>query len=207
MGLFGCATAGGTGDDTVPDGSAQDGGVSPGKDGSAGCPTGRTGADCKSCVGGFHACGADCVQDKPNDPDAGCAKSCGAACTAPDHASPKCTPDGLCDFVCDPTFDKDDAGCSCPLGQIACNTGCAQCCTSSDCPAHVLCNGGSCAGCEPGWGDCNNNMGDGCETPLNTDNNCGACGNSCCSALCGCGFLGLGGKSCKPSGQSFSCQC
>lgn len=203
-----CATAGGGGDDTTADGSPikQDG-AQPGKDGSAGCPTGRTGPSCSSCAAGFHMCANDCVQDNANVPEKGCAQGCGAACQSPAHSSAKCAAEGKCDFVCDATFDKTDAGCECPMGQIACQTGCAQCCQNTDCAPHVTCNGGSCGGCEPGWGDCNGNPADGCETHLNGDNNCGSCGNSCCSSFCGCGFLGVGGKSCKASGQSFSCQC
>ena len=198
-----CATAGG-------DDSQGDGGIATGdgaKSDSAGCPTGRTGPGCAMCTGGFHKCGTDCKQDLPNNPDAGCAKSCGGGCMPPASSSPQCTAEGACDFVCAPTYDKTDGGCECPMGQIACMSVCAQCCQNSDCGNHVVCNGGTCGGCEPGWGDCNNNMSDGCETQLNSSNNCGSCGNSCCSSFCGCGFLGFGGKSCKPSGQSYSCQC
>ena len=204
LSFAGCATPGG--DDTEPgEGGSGDGSSS--TDAFKGCPTGRAGADCKSCTAGFHACGSDCVQDKANSPEAGCAKSCGQGCTTPTNASAKCTPEGACDFVCDQSFDKTDGGCECPMGQVACMNGCQQCCQNTDCAPHVVCNGGSCGGCEPGWGDCNQNMADGCETHLNSNGNCGSCGNSCCSSICGCGFLGLGGKSCKPSGQSFSCQC
>jgi hypothetical protein len=38
--------------------------------------------------------------------------------------------------------------------------------------------------CDPGWGDCNDNPADGCETNLTYDGaNCGACGNRCSSGL------------------------
>ena len=34
--------------------------------------------------------------------------------------------------------------------------------------------------CEPGWGDCDNDIANGCETPLNsTVEHCGVCGHSC----------------------------
>lgn len=206
LGALGCAKSGADEGMDMQDGAAtSDAGA---VDTFVGCPTGRTGPGCKMCSGGFHMCGADCVQDKPNDPDAGCAKSCGGACMAPSHASGKCTADGTCDFVCDPSYDRSDGGtCDCPMGQMSCMDGCHQCCSAGDCAPHVLCNGGSCGGCESGWGDCNNNPADGCETPLNSNNNCGSCGNKCCGSFCGCGVLGFGGKSCKPSGQTYSCQC
>lgn len=205
--LAGCATAG-SGDDTsgVDGSTPKVDGATP-KDGAVGCPTGRTGPGCASCAAGFHLCGGDCVQDNANVPEKGCAQGCSGACAPPSHSSSKCSAQGACDWVCDATFDKTDAGCACPMGQIACQSGCAACCQNSDCAPHVLCNGGSCGGCEPGWGDCNNNPADGCETSLSVDGNCGSCGNSCCGSFCGCGFLGVGGKSCKPNGQSYSCQC
>jgi hypothetical protein len=33
--------------------------------------------------------------------------------------------------------------------------------------------------CHAGWADCNHVQADGCETPLGTNTNCGACGNAC----------------------------
>src|SRR5262249_7857064 len=44
------------------------------------------------------------------------------------------------------------------------------------------CGHGACviASCNSGFGDCNGNSADGCETNLNTNlNNCGTCGNVC----------------------------
>jgi hypothetical protein len=55
-----------------------------------------------------------------------------------------------------------------------------KCDTSTGTPS---CNGTKCSYvCNPGHGDCSANDAadtDGCETPLNTDTNCGACGNAC----------------------------
>jgi hypothetical protein len=44
-----------------------------------------------------------------------------------------------------------------------------------------VCSYGSCSyTCEQGWGDCNGNPDDGCETNLMADpNNCGGCGGQC----------------------------
>jgi hypothetical protein len=49
--------------------------------------------------------------------------------------------------------------------------------------------------CKTGFGDCNNDFRDGCETALNVDGNCGACGVTCAAP-----------KTCKPMGMVFSCQ-
>lgn len=47
--------------------------------------------------------------------------------------------------------------------------------------AIASCSSGVCVleKCNEGFGDCNNNPIDGCETPLNTTLNCGACDNAC----------------------------
>lgn len=37
--------------------------------------------------------------------------------------------------------------------------------------------------CESGFEDCNGNVTDGCETPINTNENCNICGNNCSEAL------------------------
>lgn len=208
--ITGCATAAVTDDDGgsnphTEGGTPTDGGS---KDGAS-CPTGKTGPNCSQCAKGFHTCGNNsCQPDNANSPDAGCTNGCMGACPQPTNSVASCTPQGACDFSCNSTFVKGDAGCACDVGMVDCMNGtCAQCCSDSDCPANVICNTGTCAGCKPGFGDCNNNPADGCETPLNSNGNCGSCGNSCCGSFCGCGFLGVGGKSCKPSGQSYSCQC
>jgi len=39
------------------------------------------------------------------------------------------------------------------------------------------------AGCLSGWGDCNANASDGCETSLETLGHCGGCGSSCALEL------------------------
>ena len=58
--------------------------------------------------------------------------------------------------------------------------GCANQCSSINI-ATPTCSGGVCNGsCNAGFGDCNNNkLIGGCETALNTNSNCGACGIVC----------------------------
>jgi hypothetical protein len=85
--------------------------------------------------------------------------SCEAGCLGDDHCAPgyRCdTKAYQCILVCDP-----DAGCE----------------------NHLVCeqqeNGFyTCHGCEYGYDDCNHDPADGCETPLDTDANCGECGGA-----------------------------
>ena len=208
LGAVACAT-GGAGDDTTADAQPSPDATADARSGDGGsCPSGTTGPGCTQCASGFHLCGTSCQQDHANTPDVGCTQGCGSACTAPTNATAKCTSGGTCDFACETTFDKVDGGCVCPQGQVVCNGNtCAQCCVDSDCVGNQLCTNGVCGGCQPGYGDCNNNPSDGCETHLNSTSNCGSCGHSCCGSFCGCGFLGFGGESCNASGSSFSCGC
>ena len=207
--IAGCATGGAGGDDTssVDSGGARDSTAPKSDGGSGNCPTGYTGAGCKDCAGGFHVCGTECHQDNANTPDAGCTQGCSGACSAPQNATAKCTSDGHCDFACDTSFDKTDGGCECPSGMMVCGNTCQQCCTDTDCVGHQTCNGGTCSGCQPNWGDCNNNASDGCESDLSKEPNCGACGVSCCGWGVSCCFADFHGKSCKASGNTYSCQC
>jgi hypothetical protein len=208
--LMGCATAPIIDDDGGSNPPPTEGGPVEGgsKDSGSPCPTGKTGPNCSQCAKGFHSCGANsCQPDNSNSPDAGCTNGCNGPCAQPTNSTAACTPQGSCDFTCNSTFVKDDAGCSCDVGMVDCMNGtCAQCCSNSDCPQHVTCNGGTCGGCETNWGDCNNNMGDGCESTLSAEPNCGTCGTSC-PGYPACGVLTFHGKSCKSSGQSYSCQC
>lgn len=112
---------------------------------------------------------------------------------------------GGCGVACDPgqTCTKDINGkyfCACPGGQTLCpnpvacvDTGtdarnCGGCGIDCRSPNYLTefhgdgyCNYGTCDfSCRQGWGDCNTNSNDGCETNLNSDpRNCGACGHSC----------------------------
>jgi hypothetical protein len=65
-----------------------------------------------------------------------------------------------------------------------------------------VCNAGVCSGqsCVAGFGDCNGDMNDGCETPLNTTSNCGGCGAGCTAGAHATTDCGSG--SCQRSCQS-----
>ena len=82
---------------------------------------------------------------------------------------------GACVYV-----DSDVAHCG------ACGALCARA------NASVSCAGGVCGirDCLPGWGNCDGDIGNGCENNLRTDAyNCGACGNQCMlpNAISACG--------------------
>ena len=67
--------------------------------------------------------------------------------------------------------------------------GCGMACSANH--ANATCAGGKCAAgsCSVGWGDCNNDPMDGCETALHVDPaNCGMCGTKCvrANAIAGC---------------------
>jgi len=205
----GCATASES-DDSTTDAGHADATTDGTQSDAMQCPTGHTGPTCQMCANGFHACGTNCEQNHANVPDAGCTEGCNSTpCPAPQNGTALCTSNGACNFACNTSFDETDAGaCVCPAGQVICTGVCQQCCSDSDCSSlNEVCNSGTCSGCQPGYGDCNGNPTDGCETHLNTTSNCGACGHGCCGSICGCGFLGLGGQSCDVSGTSFACGC
>lgn len=91
---------------------------------------------------------------------------------------------GVCGLFCErPRLDCNSDvrdGCETDVREStehcgACNNHCAT-------GAHQLaaCRDGACvARCEAGWGDCNNDLRDGCEADLSLPAHCGACGTAC----------------------------
>ncbi len=93
-------------------------------------------------------------------------------CPEPDCSgcrSPSCPGEGT-----EPVCEDDDSLCSAP-------------------DAEGACGGGECSFvCDPGFGNCDSDWENGCETDLDNDqNNCGSCGNACGEIICeqedGCG--------------------
>jgi hypothetical protein len=138
-----------------------------------------------TCNTGFSDCDG-LVSNGCEDPtgtDANNCGMCGNKCNLP-NATATCT-GGTCQVAaCNPGFQDCDHqpndGCEVnlqgdPLNCGACNK---QCFVNN---GSAGCSNGSCtvASCNPGFADCNNNPGDGCETPITTTSNCGACGNNC----------------------------
>ena len=75
-----------------------------------------------------------------------------------------------------------------------------------------VCNAGVCqfGACEANYGVCNEDMlseeGDGCETPLNTTSNCGACGKTCGSdRVCSDGVCCIGEGIVTDDAKSHDC--
>ncbi len=113
--------------------------------------------------------------------DAG-AGDAGCTCSLP-NATAECTPEGCAITTCDEGFDDCDGdasnGCE---ADLASTTSCGECGTLCD-PANGIgvCTDRSCgiASCSTGYGDCDAEVSNGCETPLDTLTSCGACGATC----------------------------
>src|SRR5262249_4587258 len=108
---------------------------------------------------------------------------------------------GTCTTTCSGTT-PDCCGGSCVNLQTEA-THCGSCGTDCTAPAHAAapsCSSGTCTlGCDAGWANCNSDPRDGCETNLNSNANCGACGTHCTPGHSRC----EGGRcqSCTPSGE------
>jgi hypothetical protein len=127
---------------------------------------------------------------------------CGLACTTIPNGNPACV-NGVCVLAaCNSGFgdcDGDPAnGCETNLLSSATNCGsCGRVCVVPNASArcfHGLCD---IASCNPGFGDCNFNAVDGCETDITANVlHCGACGRQCAPrTVC------ESGACCYPAGQ------
>jgi hypothetical protein len=148
-----------------------------------GCVSGYCGAFCPA---GQTRCYADgpCLDLSTNETNCGaCNVSCGVG---------QICVNGMCDAItCDPgqvacpgttaaacvDTASDSANCG------TCGFNCAYAITGAK---DVACVNGSCraTSCASGWGDCDGNLANGCETPLQTSQNCGACGVACLAGIC-----------------------
>ncbi len=133
------------------------------------CPTGRT------------LCGTTCVDLNADTSNCG---ACGRTCAAANGA-PACRL-GVCQVAaCNAGFGDCNSnagdGCETNLTTSTANCGaCARACVTAN--ATPVCRTGVCAiaACTTGYGDCNGNAADGCETGLAVSNaNCGMCGRAC----------------------------
>jgi len=104
--------------------------------------------------------------------------ACGDACFAPEFCC-----QGQCVDECPEGFgdcnqDLDD-GCETVLGTDENCSGCGDACGFENGSGH--CEAGQCRldSCDEGFGDCNQDPGDGCEADLSSQENCGACANAC----------------------------
>lgn len=145
------------------------------------------------CVGGACLCRTG-WDDCDGDPKNGCevhvatdAENCGycnASCPTEAHSAPACFA-GACGLTCGAGYTDCDGlpgnGCEIHTGADVDNCGtCGQVCPV----AHNVpsCTDGACTigTCSQGYGDCDSDLTNGCESNLLDDSNhCGACGNAC----------------------------
>ncbi len=131
--------------------------------------------------------------------------ACGNAC-AGGNATWTCTQSACAIAQCNQNFadcnNTPGDGCEANLLSDLKNCGaCAKPCQSAN--ATAACMGGQCmfGMCNPGFADCDNNPGDGCEVNLQSDvNNCGGCGQGCgipnATSICLAGQCAIG--ACTP---------
>jgi len=113
---------------------------------------------------------------------------CGNACVTP-NATPMCA-GGACGVAaCDAGFGDCDlvAANGCEVDITSNVQSCGACGNACSLPnATPMCSGGACgvASCNAGFGDCDGQASNGCETSTTSDaQNCGACGVSCAAAF------------------------
>jgi len=143
----------------------------------------------QGCQLGFDDCNGDPADGCETDlfADADNCGMCGYACGLP-HAGAVCQA-GFCVVDgCDQGFancnNANDDGCEVSLLDDAAN--CGQCENTCDLPhASSVCVAGTCtvSACDQGFGDCDGEAVDGCETDLSSSpEDCGSCGNACAFA-------------------------
>lgn len=105
------------------------------------------------------------------------------------NGTPSCVDSSCAIAACDPGFDDCDglaaSGCEASLSNdLAHCGGCAEPCTNQH--GTISCTGGACVPtCSSGWGSCDSDPDNGCETQLGTLAHCSGCGNACPNAIAG----------------------
>ncbi|MBL8600451.1 MAG: hypothetical protein JNK72_00860 [Myxococcales bacterium] len=153
-----------------------------------------------TCAGGFGDC--------DNNPANGCEAdtrasvtncgACGMMCPAVPNATATCG-NSRCGFTCNAGFgDCDgDASNGCEVDLSTSTAHCGVCNNACAMPANgtAACVMGACgvASCAAGFGNCDNNVANGCETVLAASaSNCGACGRACAvGQICTAGACGV----------------
>jgi len=136
-----------------------------------------------SCKAGFADCDLNPANgcETPLNTVTNCG-ACGVACSNA-NGTTSCAA-GACAPVCTAGFGDCDGnknnGCEQSLSTVAdcgaCGTVCALANAASTCPGETCTLGA----CNAGWGNCDGNAANGCETNTNTSNaNCGGCGTVC----------------------------
>jgi len=140
-------------------------------DALSGCET-RTDVDADNCGG--------CASDSANDPCTGLPQVASSTCVAGDCVIDSCGDgydncDGDTTDGCETNTDSDPAACG------ACGNDCAALPNVGS----AGCSAGACGNlvCDPGYLDCNGDVGDGCETDATDPSTCGGCSTDCDSSL------------------------
>ncbi|MBL8685465.1 MAG: hypothetical protein JNK05_40190 [Myxococcales bacterium] len=142
------------------------------------CDTGA-GMCTSGCTGAQVRCGAACVETATDVSNCG---SCGNACPSRPNAMVSCAA-SACRYTCNAGFGDCDGnmanGCETALNSTTHCGMCGRACSFAN--GSASCTAGSCAlaGCTTGFGNCDGNMTNGCETPLNSTTHCGMCSRAC----------------------------
>ncbi len=113
--------------------------------------------------------------------------ACATPCAARSHASASCTA-GACNYACDAGFADCDGAASngCEADTRSSTSACGACGSVCNPPnATAACVASQCAiaACASGFGDCDSNATNGCETDVATNTtHCGGCGTACAGA-------------------------
>ncbi len=175
---------------------------------SASCNAGVCGVG--ACNRGFGNCDGNLANGCEIDTDNSSANcgACGNRCASPANGAAACA-FGVCAVGgCNPGFGNCDGnvgnGCETSTSNSLAN--CGACNNVCPAPANgsAVCTGGVCGVgmCSPGFGNCDFNAGNGCESDTTSSvTNCGACGNVCptppnVAAVCLGGVCGIG--ACNP---------
>ncbi len=138
------------------------------------CPVGK--ADCDF----DEVCETDTTSDVQN------CKFCGVPCSFP-NATAACESSACVMKACDPGWADCDGN---PLNGCEVNTtsdkahcgACGKTCQAVN--ALTECQNSVCKpACSAGYGSCDGNPDNGCETPLDTTSNCGSCGKACTTGV------------------------
>jgi hypothetical protein len=134
---------------------------------------------------------------------------CNNTCTVA-NGTPRCTSGACAIASCNAGHADCDAaaanGCEVTLATNLANCGsCGAACTNAH--GSTSCSSSACAPtCSSGWGSCDGNARNGCETALNTLTNCGSCGNVCPNSMAGASAVcnsGVCGYTCNALGGVY----
>ena len=152
------------------------------------------------CTAPAELCGGSCVDTRTSVSHCG---GCGMACGSRAGATASCVSSG-CEYVCrDGLADCNGMpgdGCETSTRTLTNCNGCGTACGFAN--ASASCTTGTCTfvACAPGFGDCDGDLANGCERPLDTITSCGMCGRTCtyahAAALCASGSCMRG--ACEP---------